>query len=151
MAQNDDCKSASFSYPAFESLATIFMQRTFILIGLRPIRTLTSPLLGKPLGLALGAVGAYVASGILHEWGTFFATPYLRQNPGLPAYPSMLFFASQGVLMVLEMVFEHLSGRKARGWTGKIWAVVAIGVPASVMVEVSSTFGGWTTFNRDAD
>lgn len=49
----------------------------------------------------------------------------------------MIFFISQGVLMCLETAFTRITGIKIRGWPGRTWAILATGIPASIMVEVS--------------
>lgn len=38
--------------------------------------------------------------------------------------------------MVLETAFTGTTGVKVQGWPGRIWALLAVGLPATIMVEV---------------
>lgn len=71
------------------------------------------------------ALGSMVASGLYHE------LPMYLLNKGLD-HRVTLFFAVQGVGMVLEEGWKRVTGRKVGGWWGRVWVwgfMVGFGQP----------------------
>lgn len=93
------------------------LRRTFIVAG------------GIPLGWVTGragvVIGAFIASGLFHELGTY------ALGRGMD-HRVTLFFTLQGVAVLLEGLWKQLTGREVRGWAGRIWAYVAM-VPLGQM------------------
>ncbi|GJE92487.1 membrane bound O-acyl transferase family-domain-containing protein [Phanerochaete sordida] len=93
------------------------LRRTFMVAG------------GIPLGMLLGRAGAvfgaFFASGLFHEFGTY------ATGRGMD-HRVTIFFVLQGVGVVLEGVWKQLTGRRVCGWPGRVWAYLVM-VPLGQM------------------
>lgn len=94
------------------------LRRTVVTLGSTPVRRI----FGKP-----GAVmGAFVLSGLIHDWGLYGLGR--RADSSEPAFevisPVGMFFVMMGVGVVLEGVWEEWLGRgKVGGWMGWVWTM----------------------------
>lgn len=87
------------------------LRRTFIVLGGLP---------GAWIGGEVGrTLGTFLASGLFHELGMYVV------NRGLD-HRVILFFALQGVGVLLERLYRKVTGRRVGGWTGRIWVWVLI-------------------------
>lgn len=87
------------------------LRRTFMVAG------------GIPLGMILGragaVIGAFTASGLFHEFGTY------ALGRGMD-HRVTLFFILQGVAVLLESIFKQVTGRRVCGWPGRLWAYLVM-------------------------
>lgn len=85
------------------------LRRTFLVLG------------GIPGGWIAGRVGtvlgAFIASGLLHEGGMYL------MGRGVD-HRATAFFVIQGVLVALEYIFKRVTGRRVGGNWGRAWAYV---------------------------
>ena len=96
-------------------------RRPFVKVGGYPLRLV----FGK-LGLVLGV---FILSGVLHDWGIWGmgrGTDFSRLGG---------FFVLNGVGVVLELLWERLSGRKVGGWAGWAWAMVWMVSTGHLLIE----------------
>lgn len=89
------------------------LRQTFIVYGGIP---------GKYVGGRLGMVlGTFIASGAYHEFSS------IAMGRGFNIHP-ILFFALQGVLVILERAWRQVTGKRVGGWMGLVWVYFVIGV-----------------------
>jgi hypothetical protein len=79
---------------------------------------------GKPLskvaGRAGGVLGAFLMSGIFHDFGLWG----MGRGSDFPSVGG--FFLMMGVGVVLEGLWRKVSGRRTGGWIGRIWTLTWI-------------------------
>jgi len=94
------------------------LRQTFIVLGGYP---------GKWLGGDYGMVfGAFLASGLFHACSMY------STHRGLD-YSTIAFFASQGLVLVLERLWRRFTGRRVGGWMGRLWVYFVLFVGAQPM------------------
>lgn len=85
------------------------LRRTFLVLG------------GVPGGWVAGRMGtilgAFIASGLIHEYGMAL------MGRGID-HRVIIFFGLQGILIILERLFKIITGRRVGGTWGRIWAYV---------------------------
>lgn len=96
------------------------LRQTFIVYGGIP---------GNYLGGRVGMVlGTFLASGAYHEFSS------IAMGRGFSIQP-ILFFALQGVFVILERLLRQITGKRVGGWPGRIWVYIVIGVLGQPMVD----------------
>jgi Membrane bound O-acyl transferase family len=87
-----------------------FLRQVFVVYGARP----GGALLGKP-----GAcIGAFVVSGVLHDFGIW------GLGRGIESCTTGGFFFLMGVGVALEYGFKRLTGRRVGGFWGWVWTML---------------------------
>ncbi|TKA56894.1 hypothetical protein B0A53_01295 [Rhodotorula sp. CCFEE 5036] len=102
-----------------------FFARPFRFLGFKPAFRLVSPLAGKGAGRAAAVLATFAVSAWIHEFG--LATAISTLSP--PSEPlsfylrwgGSIYFMMQGVAIVLEGVFETVTGRRVGGRLGTLW------------------------------
>ncbi|KAL7010171.1 hypothetical protein EMMF5_000191 [Cystobasidiomycetes sp. EMM_F5] len=102
------------------------LRRAFVVTGYKPARYATQRL-GSQVSTLFGVMGAFLASGILHESAIYFATIELPFDRSLA---SLRFFMLQGIGLVAEQIFSQATGRSVGGWLGRMWIVAMLAYPA---------------------
>lgn len=88
----------------------------FVEAGSRPATAIARSLIGEgSLTRSIGILAAFVISGLMHEFGLWYAT-----SPDL-SFRTTIFFAAQGLGVVLESSFRKLTGYRVQGWVGRVW------------------------------
>jgi hypothetical protein len=64
-------------------------------------------------------IGTFLASGLFHELSAYAMGYGIEWRP-------VLFFLIQGILVLGEVLFRRISGKKVQGWAGRIWTYIAI-------------------------
>jgi len=96
------------------------LRQTFIVMGGIP---------GKVLAGRVGMVlGTFLASGLYHEC----ASIAMGRNWDNRV---VIFFAMQGVFVILERVWRQVTGKRVGGWPGLIWVYFDIMVLGQPMVD----------------
>lgn len=109
----------------FETLATVVLTPfTLISPSIKRSKQSTVARFGS-LGMLLGA---FVASGLFHEC-TMYA-----MNRGF-YYTPVIFFASQGPILIGERVWRKVTGRRVGGKLGRLWVYFVLFVLAQPMVN----------------
>ncbi|KAG0149909.1 hypothetical protein CROQUDRAFT_88455 [Cronartium quercuum f. sp. fusiforme G11] len=91
-------------------------KHVFVEAGARPAQAIARFFAGEgQFSRASGILGAFLISGLLHEFCLWFAT--------WPDYTfrTTLFFTAQGLGVVLEAVFRRATGLRVDGWLGRVW------------------------------
>ncbi|KAG0150410.1 hypothetical protein CROQUDRAFT_58104 [Cronartium quercuum f. sp. fusiforme G11] len=112
-----------FNNPNFRTSLTEFwgkgwhciFRRDFMHAGAGPAAKLASPL-GKKASSLAGVLGAMLMSGIMHEWGLIAIWPEMDYT-----FQTTKFFFMCGVGMVIEQIFQVITGYKVSGNLGRIW------------------------------
>ncbi|KAG0142962.1 hypothetical protein CROQUDRAFT_661837 [Cronartium quercuum f. sp. fusiforme G11] len=95
------------------------VKHIFFETGGRPVQSLVASCIGEGhLSRALGIIGAFSVSGFVHELALYFATSFD------PTFCTTLFFASQGLGVILEACFRRLTGLRVDGWPGRVWMFI---------------------------
>jgi hypothetical protein len=71
-------------------------------------------------------LGAFIASGLFHE------VTMSAMNRGFDLTP-LLYFASQGPILVGERVWRIVTGKRVGGWIGRFWVYFVVFVLAQPM------------------
>ena len=101
------------------------LRRTFIVMGGIPGGWIA----GRP-----GAVlGTFIASGLFHEFGAYAI------GRGID-HTVTLFFAVQGVAVILERLWHRWTGYYVRGWGGRAWAYLVMVPLGQICCELYSGF-----------
>ncbi|KAF8075119.1 membrane bound O-acyl transferase family-domain-containing protein [Lyophyllum atratum] len=94
---------------------------------------------GQPMsilfGRAGGVLGAFLISGILHNfglWGMGRGTDFMRVGG---------FFIMNGVGIILEHTWRKLSGHRVAGWYGRVWTLAWLIGWGHILVEAWATRG----------
>ncbi|KAI5121341.1 hypothetical protein M0805_000649 [Coniferiporia weirii] len=96
------------------------LRQTFIIYGGVP---------GYAVGGRVGMVlGTFLASGLYHEASS------LAMGRGWDPHV-VLFFAAQGVLVLLERVWKRVTGKRVCGWPGRVWVYFVIMVLGQAMID----------------
>jgi hypothetical protein len=101
------------------------LRRTFIILGGYPGRFIA--------GTNGGVFGTFIASGLFHECAIY------AMGRGFD-YRVPTFFAIQGPLLVLERVWRRTTGRRVRGWPGRLWVYFVIFVLGQPMCRWTVPF-----------
>jgi hypothetical protein len=115
-------------------------RRSFLVIGAEPLqRVIFSITKSKNHSRAAGVLGAFLVSGLLHDWGMW------GMGRGADPYRVVGFFLSAGVGMILESMWETLvmnggklrgkERRKVGGVSGWIWTMAWTTVWGQMLVE----------------
>ena len=70
--------------------------------------------------------GAFLASGLFHACSMY------SPRQGFD-YATIIFFASQGLILVFEQLWKRFTGRKVGGWMGRLWVYFVMFVAAQPM------------------
>lgn len=85
-------------------------RRSFVVIGGRPLEAL--------FGRVGAVAGAFIVSGILHDWG-------LRgMGSGSCFYSVAGYFIANGVGVILEGLYRQITGKRVGGSAGWVWCMV---------------------------
>jgi len=94
------------------------LRQTFLVYGGYP---------GKWLAGNIGMLfGAFIASGLFHECAMY------SMNRGFDS-AALVFFASQGPILILERLWRRFTGRRVSGWPGRLWVYFIMFVCAQPM------------------
>ncbi|CAO1628131.1 unnamed protein product [Parajaminaea phylloscopi] len=139
-------------------------RRPWYFVGYLPASKLARAAgLGKAASRSLAVLATFLVSGLTHELGLHSlrrsrvldaATgrvvnltdavqpdgscyPLDATAPGWGAhrYATLFFFASQGVLLVVEQCFQMATGRKVGGTLGRVWLVLGIALTVRPMLR----------------
>ncbi|KZT25386.1 hypothetical protein NEOLEDRAFT_1133759 [Neolentinus lepideus HHB14362 ss-1] len=94
---------------------------------------------GGRVGMVLGT---FAASGLYHELAIY------AMGRGLD-HRVTIFFALQGVMVILEKVWRVATGRRVGGWWGRLWCyfvIIVLGQPAIDAWHVRGLAGGMVIF-----
>ncbi|KAH9809056.1 hypothetical protein DFH28DRAFT_1087003 [Melampsora americana] len=95
------------------------LRHVFVEGGAKPCEAIVQKLIGNGvLSRSAGLIGAFAISGLIHEFGLWFAT-----TPDF-SFRTTAFFVSQGLGVVLESTFSKLTGGRVGGWIGRIWMLL---------------------------
>ena len=81
----------------------------FIALGAKPITFLVGP-----IG---GVLAAFLISGILHDWGLW------AMGKGTDCWGVCGFFLMMGIGVVMEGIYNKVSGKRVGGWVGRLWTM----------------------------
>ncbi|KAH0586223.1 hypothetical protein J132_08803 [Termitomyces sp. J132] len=96
------------------------LRQTFLVYGGYP---------GKWLAGDLGLLfGIFTASGLFHECAMY-------SMGGGYDHAAPIFFAMQGPILLLERLWNKLTGRRVRGWPGRLWVYSIIFLTAQPMTD----------------
>jgi hypothetical protein len=99
---------------------------------------------GIPGGWIAGRVGlvlgTFLASGLLHEFGLYVIGRGIDHRV-------TFFFTFQGVCVLLEVLWRRITGRKVRGWGGRLWTYAVVLGTGQAACKFSPTI----LAERDAD
>ncbi|KAF9019196.1 hypothetical protein BDZ89DRAFT_1073224 [Hymenopellis radicata] len=97
-----------------------FLRQTFYVYG---------GYLGRKIAGNAGLVfGMFIASGLFHEAGMYGMGGGWHWAP-------VVFFASQGPLLLLERLWRKVTGRRVGGWPGQLWVYFVMFVLAQPMID----------------
>jgi hypothetical protein len=107
-------------------------RQTFFIFGGYPLQFIiyhiSLPLFGKKSANSLGRVGlvlgTFIASGLIH------ALAFYGMDSGGVDNSAIIFFGTQGVLLLAERAWKLATGIRVGGWYGRIWTycIVLIGI-----------------------
>ncbi|GAA5983406.1 hypothetical protein JCM10908_000276 [Rhodotorula pacifica] len=102
-----------------------FFARPFRFLGFKPAFRVVSLLAGKGAGRAAAVLATFAVSAWLHEFGLASAISTLPP-PSEPLtfylrWGGSIYFMMQGVAIVLEGIFQAVTGRRVGGWIGTMW------------------------------
>ena len=97
------------------------LRRTFLVMGGIPA--------GKIAGRSGMVIGTFFASGLFHEFGAY------ALGRGMD-HTVTAFFTLQGVAVMLEGLWQSITGRKVGGWPGRIWAYAFMMPLAQICCEL---------------
>lgn len=101
------------------------LRQTFMVFGGYP---------GKWLAGDYGMVfGAFLASGLFHSCTMYSA------HQGFD-YSAVVFFGSQGFVLVFERLWRQITGKRVGGWMGNLWVYFILFVCAQPMGELFIEF-----------
>lgn len=96
-----------------------YLRISFMTLGFWPVKAVVEPIAGKRVATYVAVVGAFAASGIIHDVGRVALAP----SPGWGITEVSLFFAIQPVAIFCEQLWEHFTGRKVKGVLGWLWTL----------------------------
>lgn len=106
------------------------LRQIFVELGSKPARWFVIRVYGSgALSRAAGILGAFLISGLMHEFGLWFSAfhdPYFRTT---------IFFVSQGLGVVLESTYARITGQRVSGLVGWIWMFVWLIMWGRPMIE----------------
>lgn len=108
------------------------LRSTFLDIGGYPLGYALSPL-GKTAERCGLVMGSFIASGALHDFGMWNVNREFHAD-------ALVFFTAQGLLVILEYVFQLVTTRRVGGWPGRIWAyamIILAGQPMGTLTFTS--------------
>ncbi|GAA5909132.1 hypothetical protein JCM5296_006653 [Sporobolomyces johnsonii] len=79
---------------------------------------------------AVALVATFTYSGVLH------AISLNAMGTGAEWINMVGLFAAQGVGIVLEELWTRWTGRKVRGWQGRVWALLWVGASGAVLTDI---------------
>ncbi|GAA5875665.1 hypothetical protein JCM3774_002575 [Rhodotorula dairenensis] len=102
-----------------------FFARPFRFLGFKPAFRLVSPVAGKGAARAAAVLATFAVSAWIHEFGLATAISTLPP-PSEPLtfylrWGGTIYFMMQGVAIVLEGIFQAVTGRRVGGWLGTLW------------------------------
>lgn len=117
------------------------LRQTFFVFGGYPaeyvLKTLSRPLIGEKKAEYVGRIGlvlgTFTASGLFHGLSIY------TMGKGGTDHTATVFFASQGVFVLLERVWKKVTGMRVDGIWGRIWAY------SVVLFGIQYCMDGWTT------
>jgi len=96
------------------------LRQTFLVFGGYP---------GKWLAGDYGMVfGVFLASGLFHTCAMY--SPHQGFD-----HSTMVFFASQGFLLVFERLWRRFTGRRVGGWIGRLWVYFVLFAGGQPMMD----------------
>ncbi|GAA5931719.1 hypothetical protein JCM1841_003399 [Sporobolomyces salmonicolor] len=98
-----------------------FVDFTLLIYG--PVARLTK-------SRAVALVATFTYSGVLH------AISLDAMGTGAEWMKMVGLFAAQGVGIVLEELWTRWTGRKVRGWKGRVWALLWVGASGAVLADI---------------
>jgi len=112
-------------------------RQSFICLGGNPLQFL--------LGRFGGVLGAFLVSGVLHDWGMW------GMGKGTEFSSVGGYFLMNGVGIILEAMWKKATGYKIGGWRGQLWTVSWATCWASILVDAWARRGLYgSTFIPDA-
>ncbi|KAF8316131.1 hypothetical protein DL93DRAFT_2227042 [Clavulina sp. PMI_390] len=84
----------------------------------------------SPLHPAAVAMGAFLASGLLHTWDS-----YAQRNGRMPGALTIAFFAAQGVALAVEREWKRMTGKPVGGFWGWLWVCFWMVIVAQPLVD----------------
>lgn len=106
------------------------LKHVFVEGGAKPCEAIVQKLIGNGvLSRSAALIGAFTISGLIHEFGLWFAT-----SPDL-SFRTTGFFVGQGLGVVLESTFSKLTGRRVGGWLGRIWMLLWLVAWGRLMID----------------
>lgn len=96
-------------------------KRAFIVTGAKPV--------SKLFGRAGGVIGAFLVSGLMHDWGVWGA------GLGTDPFAITLFFFMMSVGIVFEVLLKEKTGVKVQGVVGWMWAMAWLFFWGSFIVD----------------
>jgi len=96
------------------------LRHTFMIFGGYP-----GMWIAGPHGMVFGA---FLASGLFHSCSMYSADREFD-------YSTVIFFASQSLLLILERLWNRVTGKRVGGWIGRLWVYFVMFVGAQAMVD----------------
>jgi len=72
--------------------------------------------------------GTFLASGLFHACSMY------SSRRGFD-YATLVFFALQGPVLMLERVWKRITGRRVGGWMGRLWVYLILFAGAQPMID----------------
>lgn len=124
-----------------------YLRNTFMTVGYWPLRDALTPIAGRRIASMASICGAFIASGILHEFGRAAMMP----SEGGFLTRVTLCFAIQPLALFAERLFEHCTGRRVGGWWGWVWTMSWMLATAPLLLEPMSQVGVLAAKNQTLD
>lgn len=100
---------------------------SFVSVGARPLSFL--------IGRVGGVLGAFLLSGILHDWGMW------AMARGTQSRKICGFFLMMGIGCILEALFRKAAGVRVQGWWGRSWTMMWIVGWGNLLVDAWARIG----------
>ncbi|GJJ14066.1 hypothetical protein Clacol_008323 [Clathrus columnatus] len=101
------------------------LRRTFLILGGYPCEWIGNKI---GLGRVFLLFGTFLASGLFHELPCYLLRRSFDWRPPL-------FFLSQALLICLERAWQAMTGKKIRGWWGRLWVYFSLLILAQILVD----------------